>query len=385
MKKNDEQDSQLNKKLGLAALLLTIVFFSALPFAEAATNSSSPPSDFKVLTVRNKSELRNHLKTLASFKVGQSDWEWHSWQLALAAAALDESELSLRLLQRLEQTKKLQLISLDSIHLSTGRVLYQRGELAKSLAAYQKIPRVSDHWIEATEEKAWIHIRSHREDQAIKELLTLLSPLIEPHVGIDPYFALSLANLQICSYSELFRTGRRVQAKVSPRIDSLENLSKAKLFAHEAAKKALDLLMTKPLTMQSISALHPLLPKNFFRDEFFARHIAAAQKANTLDAKTKHQSKAFYRLQQLASQELKETSQTIQKLHLVEAEAIQRMYLDENLSGEGVRPSRTKKVADMNSNQIEFPYSKEVWLDEIDNYRVEVQDCPRINLAAKNK
>ncbi len=74
---------------------------------------------------------------------------------------------------------------------------------------------------------------------------------------------------------------------------------------------------------------------------------------------------------------LREVKMTIQKLNLVEAEAIQRLYMDESgkpLAGSVPKISR-------GSNQLYFPAdpdvdSKEVWLDEIDHYRVNTKGCP---------
>lgn len=73
---------------------------------------------------------------------------------------------------------------------------------------------------------------------------------------------------------------------------------------------------------------------------------------------------------------LRETSETIQKLNLVEAEVIQRLYIDENGQRKDGAPPKIAK----DSDQLSFPMdsemdSKEVWLDEVDNYRVSVKGC----------
>jgi hypothetical protein len=74
---------------------------------------------------------------------------------------------------------------------------------------------------------------------------------------------------------------------------------------------------------------------------------------------------------------LRETRETIQKLNLVEAEAIQHLYIDEN----GKRQAGTPPKIGRERDQLTFPMdsemdSKEVWLDEVDDYRVTVKGCP---------
>lgn len=70
---------------------------------------------------------------------------------------------------------------------------------------------------------------------------------------------------------------------------------------------------------------------------------------------------------------LTEVHETIQKLNLVEAEAIQWVYVaDENSS-----PRYAGRIS-KSGDKLSFPHTEdgEVWLDEIDNFRVSVRGCP---------
>jgi tetratricopeptide (TPR) repeat protein len=76
-------------------------------------------------------------------------------------------------------------------------------------------------------------------------------------------------------------------------------------------------------------------------------------------------------------QQLAETQQTIQKLNLLEAEAIQRLYIDESGKPMSGKVPAIAKGAD----QLSFPIDpetevKEVWVDEVDDYKVSVKGCP---------
>ncbi|MES2963921.1 MAG: hypothetical protein V4760_08525 [Bdellovibrionota bacterium] len=86
-------------------------------------------------------------------------------------------------------------------------------------------------------------------------------------------------------------------------------------------------------------------------------------KTKSLEASNKSSDKAA----------LKEIGETVQKLNIVEAEAIQRLYLDENgKPRRGSAPSIAK-----GRDQLSFPDedTDEVWMDEVDAYKVTLKGC----------
>jgi len=75
-----------------------------------------------------------------------------------------------------------------------------------------------------------------------------------------------------------------------------------------------------------------------------------------------------------ARTQVKLTGEMIQKITLVEAEAIQRLYIDEDPKARsGDAPKVTKAPG-----QLSFPVTEtdEVWMDEVNNVRVSVKGCP---------
>ena len=83
-----------------------------------------------------------------------------------------------------------------------------------------------------------------------------------------------------------------------------------------------------------------------------------------------------------AAPRLREASETIQKLNLVEAEAIQRLYMDDSGKRMGGKAPKIERGKD----QLTFPMdsesdSKEVWLDEVDSYKVTTKGCPALQAA----
>lgn len=346
----------------------------------------------------SKSKLLKFVRDTRKIKDNTQLQTWNLWQAALWAPVYDEPELALKLLEELEKSPQ-KLIGQDQIQLTKGRTLYQMGLLDQALVAYSQIPRSSDFWIEALEEKAWTYVRQDRQDRALGELMTISAPLFQPQAGPEPFFLIDLANLMICDYPKIFKNNQQFKSRFRPKIASLQALSKST--EHEAAKKAIQLLEVGDYKLKTVSSVLGQLPRLFHRDEFFTRHMlyrkAMVQEiglknrlnlddeiidgkllADRADGSYKG---ALNRLQELAKKELKEYSQMIQKMHLVEAEVIQRIHLDDNLKGR-----RAQKISDpieKSSEVMVFPYNSEVWLDEIDNYQVTVKDCPKLEVAER--
>lgn len=70
---------------------------------------------------------------------------------------------------------------------------------------------------------------------------------------------------------------------------------------------------------------------------------------------------------------VKEIGETVQKLNLVEAETIQRLYVDDNgKKQKGSTPSIAR-----DGDQLSFPTTNddEFWLDEVDGYKVALKGC----------
>ena len=70
---------------------------------------------------------------------------------------------------------------------------------------------------------------------------------------------------------------------------------------------------------------------------------------------------------------LTEIGDTVQKLNLVEAEVIQRLYVDEN----GKKRGGSTPSVSRGSDQLSFPSMEddEFWLDEVDGYKVSLKGC----------
>ena len=156
------------------------------------------------------------------------------------------------------------------------------------------------------------------------------------------------------------------------------------------------------MTDTLILKIRPKACRQFWRDEFIRRasttaHALEGELAQLKDIQAKTSSTNAYaeiektialhdrearnqiisRLQAMARTELSAYHVVIEKLHLIEAEVIQRMYLASNIKAD---KDGNKKFVKTDKTLI-FPYSDELWIDEVDSYHSQVKSCPRLKEA----
>jgi hypothetical protein len=80
------------------------------------------------------------------------------------------------------------------------------------------------------------------------------------------------------------------------------------------------------------------------------------------------------RLQKLATEETNDNVKVVQKLNLVEVEAIQRLHADVDLDKKLFVKGDYKKTT---SDQLVFLDDGRPWIDELDKYEVRAKACPQ--------
>ena len=87
---------------------------------------------------------------------------------------------------------------------------------------------------------------------------------------------------------------------------------------------------------------------------------------------------AMQRVRVLAQGDLKEYRMILNKMHIIEGEIIERLHMDDNLKGQRGKLTQVEESSD----SLIFPVSDEVWMDELDNYKARVKDCPTLKKAS---
>lgn len=343
----------------------------------AAFGLSAKAARLESYLVKNQGELKA-LENRANRSAKGSELKaWLKWQVALNAPQLGQLKVAMSSLEDLEKIQQT-LIGQDQIHLTKGRVAFQMNKFDQAILEYQLVPKTSDYWFEAAEEESWSYIRLGQADRATAKLKTLLSPIFQTWVGPESFYAANYNALKVCDYVTIFENGKTFKERQTARVQSLESL--AKTGQSPVLASVISRLESGEMNFLAYSKEAAQLPRFFWRDEFVRRQVDLIQQAKVASKATSAETarKALIkRFQTLAKAELSEYQTVIQKLNLIEAEVIQRLYLDESLKGQ--RPELTKIESD--SHILTFPESKELWIDEVDSLQAKVKECPALKEA----
>lgn len=256
-----------------------------------------------------------------------------------------------------------------------ARVAFEKKDFRRSISLYSKIPATSDYWPESLEERAWalVHVKEH--DQALALVKTLTAPPVKFEIGAEPYLLSALVQLRLCDYDELFKVMKRFKSDVKPRYEALKDLAKAGQSA--ASEKFLTRAIEQgQLSRTSAGPELEFLPRLFYRDAKMQSAFKDILKPGSSD---RHARVVGMRLKALAERDVKDLDVVLRKFHLIEVEAVSRMYSDVHLA-DGKNPATEIK---RDANILVFPDDEEdVWLDELDHYHVNAKGCPAEKTAA---
>lgn len=354
--------------------------------------------DHSPLVIKNKKDLNwvNYLlkKTPKRNVSRRADL---LWSLSVGAAKLNKADLAekyVRDLMALDQSH----IREDKIEVQLARVLFQKGKLQDAVDSYSKIPKSSEFWLDAVEERAWAYLRLNNYDKTRSDITTLLAPTFKDYASAEVYVLAAITNLKICDYPQILKDGKLFKERHIERIQELESLAKNGSNTH--IQTILEKMDQTGADLSAAAGKLASLPRMALRSVDFVqatntrsqllKEVAAAQALNSrLEvmggfssmnklitwAQRKSQSLrslALREVKSLASQEVKEYRVMVNKLKLAEVEVIHRMNVDDSLKGKRGELGSVSQGRDV----LVFPYEDEVWIDELDNYQARVKDCP---------
>ncbi|MBO9665199.1 MAG: hypothetical protein J7501_00095 [Bdellovibrio sp.] len=271
-----------------------------------------------------------------------------------------------------------------------ARELFAKGKFDQSLELYNQIPKGSDYWFQAVEEKGWAYFRKNDSEKAIAQSKTLISPQFAEVVNSEAFLLQSLANLKICNYKEVFNTTQMFKEKQRERIASVQILSKEGF--SDSFINVLKKVNKFPLQASDVGESLVDMPVLYYKDLELQRQMLrfkVSQKAmeilrdNGTQAKLQGQldkinqeafGKMKLRLKALASQETQDNKKVVAKLNLVEVEAIQRIHTDQQLDKKAFTENKFRETTD---DQLVFMDDGKPWIDELDKYDVVTKSCPQ--------
>lgn len=324
------------------------------------------------------------------------------WHLALAYAMKDQSDKAAKIMAALMKAPN-NPVPIDLMNITAARMLYQNGYLEAATKYFDKVPKASDYYFTAMEEKSWAFIRKGEPQNALAVTQTLVNPILTGQIGPESWLVRGLSQLKVCDYPAVLETLKGFPKDFKSKAGYLEKIST--LAEDEFVKKALVQMSTKPLTAKELVSISKLLPRNMVKDEklrflvmsenLLKSEAAIAEKlyAKSLQQtglqsyfdRVKNQtdqrmqtagSSALGRVKELAEMELAEIKKVLNKMKIIEVEVIQQVQVADRLKTSLKGELQTVKAGTTGSKQedaLRFPMTKEFWFDELTNYKVDIK------------
>lgn len=343
----------------------------------------------KLKAIDIKSPLSQLTELVAQSPEGSDIQNKARWNLVLALSLNDQAGPAAKELAILIKNKS-KTVSLDLMNLTAGRLLYQNSYFDAASKFYQKIERKSDLWLESREELAWTFLRKGDAGSALSVTKDLLHPAFVGMVSPEVDLVDALAALRVCDYSRTLKTLNQFSGRYKTTYQTMSQLSLDP--SSSAVKSVLNQLTTTRLTIKSVGQNLKSVPRAVLRDDslystmqsysFLNNELAKvlgviskssefpALQADFLVLKQALQMRlqelmnsALGRVQILAKRESQEIHSTLKKMHIIEAEVIERMALTKPTML-AAKPSASVKIA-RDLNTLVFPDEGEVWFDEM--------------------
>lgn len=319
------------------------------------------------------------------------------WSMTVGAAKLNKAKAAERYIRELKGLNQ-NIIGEDKIEMQLARVLYQRDRLNEAIDSYSLIPKSSEFWLDAIEERAWAHLRLGNYDKARSDITTLLASTFKDYANAEAYVLAAITNLRICDYPQILKDSKKFKEWHLTRIREMESLAdkgvnseiinilnKMDETGAELSAAAGKLASLPRMALRSVDFVQPIntrsqLIKEIRQAQSLKERLQVMGGSSKLNAlvewagKQAHslRAKSLRELKGLAAREVKDYRVIVNKLKLAEVEVIHRLNVDESLQGKRGELGEVSQGRDV----LVFPYAEEVWVDELDNYQARVKDCP---------
>lgn len=320
-----------------------------------------------------------------------------SFQQSLVSGNQKALESSLQFSNLIGKVSKRQATTARK-NLQRARELYAEGKYESAIQTYNKVPKGTDEWLEAVEEKGWAYLRLGKTDQALAQTKTLTSPTFRSIVGSEPFFLQSLTQMKVCDYISVLETHKLFKESQRERMEALQNMADSGLSAE--LKTLTETVDRFPMKLSDLGENSKKLPRLFHRDRQAQNALLKIRLAETAIPLLRQQvevSSAFRSLNSrrlaqlqkistearqdlsrrakiLAARETEENFELLQKINLIEIETIQRLHIDQSLDPSLYSKGEFKKA---DRDQLVFADDGHPWIDELDKFQVRLNACPK--------
>ncbi|MCB0421474.1 MAG: hypothetical protein KDD61_10795 [Bdellovibrionales bacterium] len=354
---------------------------------------------------QNLAKINQTYELLKKTKVGTQERYWIEWQMVLGLALNGDTEKAGKVLAHLIKSDQ-NVVDQGLLYITAARMLFESGYLAPAITYYDKVPRTSEYWFVAQEEKAWSFIRKGEPQNTLAVTQGVILPEFSAYIGPELLFLRSLAQLKVCDYPAVAETLVRFKTHFRQRVVVLSKLSqhgkqpasdrlietlfsgKTSLMALKDDAKVLPQYVSRDdLLVEKVETLKALLEEERIAGQLYSRSLqggsakvgfqaALEQFKAKMSQRVQGQRASIYsHLEKSAAEEVTHIGQILQKMHIVEAEVLQQISLAERVAKES-----GQKVAEhlgstgaKTGERLRFPYDGELWFDEISHYKVDIK------------
>ena len=367
-------------------------------------------TEIKVLgrSIYSAEQVEKVKELIKKAPVNTTERAWLEWQLVVGLSLTKDSSTAGKALAHL-MTVPNNPVSKDLMVITAARLLFQNGYLDPSIKYYEQVSKSSDYWIDAQEEMAWSYIRKGEPQNSLAITKTLTHPSMAAMVGPEVHFLHALGQLKVCDYPKVIESLNSFRERFKPRTQLMISLATEKAETDQV-KSFIQKAKLGKMKLVDLGREAAVLPRHITRDEQLFALIATERELekeakmagdlygrslsdgtaqvgfqasleeikNAVDTRVRNaRSATLGRIKSLAKDEVDETQQMLQKLHVVEAEVIQQIGMADRVVAATSKVSAdVKKVGTTGSkarDTLWFPAEeKETWFDELANYRVDV-------------
>ena len=311
-------------------------------------------------------------------------------ELALSLAAAGDNKRALGVLDDFLKFKD-KGVEKGLAALTAGRITYSQGQWNKAAEYYNRVAQSSPYWFVAREELAWSYMVQGKPEKALAVTTSLIPDTFAAEVGAETIFLHAFSQLKTCHFVKtaqsiaLFkeRFKKKAQALMkwekkrwSPSVlTSLQQLrggeGRGKFPTHAGRDRVLNnQLQRLDILEKELAQVKTLL------NAAPSPSISAVQKLKRRYRVLKSRSEKAQRtslalIKNWAGQELGEIKNMLQKMHILEADWMQRIALAMVKSGVKVASAENSgKALEVASDEVQFPFTGEIWLDELNHYQL---------------
>lgn len=350
-------------------------------------------------------DVQGTYELLKKTKVGSEERAWIEWQMVLGLALKGDGKKAGKVLAHLLKAKNLP-VDRGLLVITAARMLFEKGFLTPAVAYYDKVPRTSEYWFVAQEEKAWTYIRKGEPQNTLAVTQGLILPEFSVYVGPELLFLRALAQLKVCDYPAVATTLSRFKKQFRQRVVHLTRLSKqgnqpetqrliqtlfngkTSLIALGADANVLPQFVSRDdLLSEQVKTLKALLAEEKQAGQLYSRSLSGGSaevgfqaeleqfKSRTAQRVQAQKSSIYSLIEERAAEEVAHIGQILQKMHIVEAEVLQQISMAERVAKESSKKVQAKlgSTGSQAKDSLRFPYDGEIWFDEITQYRIDIK------------